>query len=48
VCDLLQLTLGGRAYEVFMALFDLQNRMLASEELFRDTLTQTAAIRAKW
>jgi DNA repair protein RadC len=43
VCDFLQLTLGGRAYEVFMALFlDSQNRLLASEELFRGTLTQTS------
>lgn len=43
VCDFLLLTLGGRAYEVFMALFlDSQNRLLASEELFRGTLTQTS------
>jgi DNA repair protein RadC len=43
VRDYLQLTLGGRAHEVFMALFlDAQNRLLASEELFRGTLTQTS------
>jgi DNA repair protein RadC len=42
VRDFLQLTLGGRAHEVFMALFlDAQNRLLAAEELFRGTLTQT-------
>jgi DNA repair protein RadC len=43
VCDFLLLTLGGRAHEVFVALFlDSQNRLLASEELFRGTLTQTS------
>jgi DNA repair protein RadC len=43
VCDFLQLTLGGLAHEVFWALFlDSQNRLLASEELFRGTLTQTS------
>ena len=43
VCEYLQLTLGGRAHEVFVALFlDSQNRLLASEELFRGTLTQTS------
>lgn len=43
VRDFLQLTLGGRAHEVFMALFlDAQNRLLAAEELFRGTLTQTS------
>lgn len=43
VRDFLQLTLGGRAHEVFVALFlDAQNRLLASEELFRGTLTQTS------
>jgi DNA repair protein RadC len=43
VRDYLQLTLGGRAHEVFMAMFlDAQNRLLASEELFRGTLTQTS------
>jgi DNA repair protein RadC len=43
VRDFLQLTLGGRGHEVFVALFlDAQNRLLASEELFRGTLTQTS------
>jgi DNA repair protein RadC len=43
VRDFLQLTLGWRAHEVFVALFlDAQNRLLASEELFRGTLTQTS------
>ncbi len=43
VRDFLQLTLGGRAHEVFVALFlDAQNRLLAAEELFRGTLTQTS------
>jgi DNA repair protein RadC len=43
VRDFLQLTLGGRSHEVFMALFlDAQNRLLAAEELFRGTLTQTS------
>ena len=43
VRDFLQLTLGGREHEVFIALFlDAQNRLLASEELFRGTLTQTS------
>lgn len=38
----LALTLGERPYEVFMVLFlDAQNRVLASEEMFRGTLTQT-------
>src|SRR6266705_2171893 len=38
-----QLKLGGRAHEVFVALFlDAQNRLLAAEELFRGTLTQTS------
>ena len=43
VRDFLVLTLGGRASEVFLGLFlDAQNRLLASEELFRGTLTQTS------
>ncbi|MCU0841867.1 MAG: DNA repair protein RadC [Thiobacillaceae bacterium] len=43
VRDYLRLTLGGRAHEVFMAVFlDAQNRVLAAEELFRGTLTQTS------
>ena len=43
VRDFLVLTLGGRASEVFLGMFlDAQNRLLASEELFRGTLTQTS------
>jgi DNA repair protein RadC len=43
VRDYLRLTLGGREYEVFVALFlDAQNRVLAAEEMFRGTLTQTS------
>ena len=39
----LQLQLGARAHEVFCVLFlDSQNRLLAMEELFRGTLTQTS------
>ncbi len=43
VRDYLRLTLAGRDHEVFLAvLLDAQNRVLASEELFRGTLTQTS------
>ena len=43
VRDFLQLSLGGRPHEVFIAMFlDAQNRLLGSEELFRGTLTQTS------
>jgi DNA repair protein RadC len=43
VRDYLRLKLQGRAYEVFVAVFlDAQNRVLAVEELFRGTLTQTS------
>ena len=43
VRDFLRLTLGGREHEVFLAvLLDAQNRVLACEELFRGTLTQTS------
>ncbi|MCP5279142.1 MAG: DNA repair protein RadC [Thiobacillus sp.] len=43
VRDYLRLHLGGLGHEVFMALFlDAQNRVLAREELFRGTLTQTS------
>ena len=43
VSDYLRLHLGQRAYEVFAVLFlDAQNRLLAMEELFRGTLTQTS------
>jgi DNA repair protein RadC len=39
----LQLHLGRRPHEVFAALFlDAQNRLIAMEELFRGTLTQTS------
>ncbi len=39
----LQLHLGARQHEVFAVLFlDTQNRLLALEELFRGTLTQTS------
>jgi len=43
VRDYLRLTLFGKTHEVFLALFlDAQNRLIASEELFRGTLTQTS------
>jgi DNA repair protein RadC len=43
VCDFLQLTIGGLSHEVFVVLLlDSQNRLLAWEELFRGTLTQTS------
>lgn len=43
VRDWLRLRLAGLAHEVFMVVFlDAQNRVLASEELFRGTLTQTS------
>jgi DNA repair protein RadC len=39
----LQLHLGGKMHEVFAVLFlDAQNRLVAMEELFRGTLTQTS------
>jgi DNA repair protein RadC len=39
----LQLHLSGKEHEVFAVLFlDAQNRLLAMEELFRGTLTQTS------
>ncbi len=39
----LQLHLAGKTHEVFAVLFlDAQNRLLAMEELFRGTLTQTS------
>jgi len=39
----LQLHLAGKPHEVFSVLFlDVQNRLLAMEELFRGTLTQTS------
>jgi DNA repair protein RadC len=43
VRDYLQLVLHSREYEVFVVvLLDAQNRVLASEEMFRGTLTQTS------
>jgi DNA repair protein RadC len=43
VRDWLRLSLGKLPHEVFIALWlDAQNRLIASEELFRGTLTQTS------
>lgn len=43
VRDYLRLSLARREHEVFMALFlDAQHRLIAAEELFRGTLTQTS------
>ncbi len=43
VKDYLQLQLAQRSHEVFAVLFlDVQNRLLAMEEMFRGTLTQTS------
>jgi DNA repair protein RadC len=43
VRDYLRLTLRPRPYEVFVGIFlDSQNRLLASEEMFRGTLAQTS------
>ncbi len=43
VRDYLRLTLEARPYEVFMALYlDAQNRVIAADELFRGTLSQTS------
>jgi len=43
VRDFLRVTLEGREYETFLVVFlDAQNRVLASEEMFRGTLTQTS------
>ena len=43
VRDYLTLSLSERAHEVFVVIFlDAQNRVLATEELFRGTLTQTS------
>lgn len=43
VRDYLQLTLAGRQQEVFMVLFlDTQHRVIAAEELFHGTLSQTS------
>lgn len=41
--EYLALRLGGREHEIFMVVFvDAQNRVIAAEELFRGTLTQTS------
>ena len=43
VRDYLRLLLHARPHEVFVAVFlDAQHRVVASEELFRGTLTQTS------
>src|SRR3972149_4096992 len=43
VRDYLQLLLGGRQQEVFLVLFlDTQHRVIAAEELFHGTLSQTS------
>ena len=43
VRDYLRLVLHGRPHEVFITVFlDAQHRVVASEELFRGTLTQTS------
>jgi DNA repair protein RadC len=43
VRDYLQLQLGGHTFEVFAVLFlDSQHRLIALEEMFRGTLTQTS------
>ncbi|MBS4099013.1 MAG: DNA repair protein RadC [Sulfuricella sp.] len=43
VRDYLRLHLAGLGHEVFLSLFlDAQNRVIAREELFRGTLTQTS------
>lgn len=43
VRDFLRLHFAGQEHETFVALFlDAQNRLIAAEELFRGTLTQTS------
>jgi len=43
VRDFLRVTLEGRDHEVFLVVFlDAQNRLIAVEEMFRGTLTQTS------
>lgn len=43
VRDYLALWLGNREHEIFVAVFvDAQNRVIAAEELFRGTLTETS------
>jgi DNA repair protein RadC len=43
VRDYLRLQIGGREHEVFLVIFlDAQNRVIACEDLFRGTLTETS------
>ncbi len=43
VKDYVRLRIGDRAHEVFMVLFlESQNRLVAAEEMFRGTLSQTS------
>jgi DNA repair protein RadC len=43
VRDYLRLTLQGKKHEIFLGIFlDAQNRTIATEELFKGTLTQTS------
>lgn len=43
VRDFLRLKIGGLPHEVFVVIFmDSQNRVIATEEMFRGTLTQTS------
>lgn len=43
VRDYLRLALGNREHEIFFAIFlDAQNRVIAAEDLFRGTLTETS------
>ena len=43
VRDYLRLLLGGREHEVFVCVYlDAQHQVIAAEELFRGTLTQTS------
>ena len=43
VRDYLRLLLGDRPHEIFAVVFlDAQNRVIATEEMFRGTLTQTS------
>jgi len=43
VQDYLRFKIGAREHEVFVVLFlDAQHRLIASEEMFRGTLTQTS------
>ncbi|CAG4883725.1 DNA repair protein RadC [Georgfuchsia toluolica] len=43
VCDYLRIHFAGQEYESFVVLYlDTQNRLIAAEELFRGTLSQTS------